>query len=65
MVQAVFIQSMKRSRVLYDAMEARCYDGRVNVLNEHRPVKRKNVIMIVVFEIVLLIFTVMVKTGVI
>lgn len=65
MVQAVFIQSMKRSRVLYDAMEARCYDGRVNVLNEHRPVKRKNVIMIAVFEIVLLIFNVMVKTGVI
>lgn len=64
MVQAVFIQSMKRSRMLYDAMEARCYDGHVNVLRENRPVNRKNIILICVFEAVLLAYTVLIRAGV-
>ena len=61
MVQALFIRAMKRSRNLYDAMEARCYDGEIRVLSENRPVCRKHVVLIAVYELVLLVFTIYVK----
>ena len=52
---------MKRSRNLYDAMEARCYDGEIRVLEENHEVSRRNIIMIAVFELVLFGFTVFIK----
>ena len=61
MVQALFIRAMKRSRNLYDAMEARCYDGEIRVLEENHEVSRRNIIMIAVFELVLFGFTVFIK----
>lgn len=50
---ALFIRAMKKSNALYDAMEARCYDGRIHVLTEEHPVKKKEVILIVLFELFL------------
>ena len=61
MVQALFIRAMKRSRNLYDAMEARCYDGEIRVLEENHQVSKRNIVMIAVFELVLLGFTVFIK----
>lgn len=61
MVQALFIRAMKRSRNLYDAMEARCYSGEIKVLEENHDVSKRNIIMIAVFELVLLGFTVFIK----
>lgn len=61
MAQALFVRAMKRSRNLYDAMEARCYDGEIKVLEENHPVSRKNIIMIAVFEAALLGVTVFLK----
>lgn len=61
LVQALFIRAMKRSRSLYDAMEARCYDGEIRVLDENRPVSRKNILAIVVFELFLLGVTLYIK----
>lgn len=58
LAQALFIRAMKRSRNLYDAMEARCYDGEINVLEENHPVSRKNIALIAVFELFLLAVTV-------
>lgn len=65
LVQALFIRSMKRSSALYDAMEARCYKGKILVLNEHRPKSSYNIAVIVIFEGLLLACTVMTKVGLI
>lgn len=63
LVQTLFIRSIKRSGALYDAMEARCYDGRIRVLKESRPVNRKNIAIIAVIEGILLLWTVAARTG--
>lgn len=44
---ALFIKAMKRSNALYDAMEARCYDGRIHVLTEEIEPKKVEIIIIV------------------
>lgn len=64
MVSTLFVRSVKRSRYLFDAMEARGYDGEIKVLEEHRPVNPKAVAAIVVFEIILLVLTISIKKGV-
>ena len=61
MVSVLFIRSFKRANALYDAMESRCYDGTIHVLNETVPPKKKNILAIAVFEIVLLSLTVLFK----
>ena len=58
MVSVLFIRSMKKAGALYDAMESRCYDGTIRVLTEHRPPRAAEVLPIVAFEILLLIFTI-------
>ena len=50
----LMIRAVKRSNALYDSMEARCYDGTIRVLSEDYPPKKKNIVMIVVFECFLL-----------
>ena len=40
---------------LYDAMEARGYDGTINVLERNTPAKKKEMILLAVFELVLII----------
>ena len=65
LVQTLFVRSMKRSSLLYDAMEARCYDGQVKVIKESHKYSKKNVIMIVVFELILLAYTICFKQGII
>lgn len=54
LVSALFIRAVRRSGVLYDAMESRCYDGEIRVLSEDRPADRKEILWIVIFEIFLL-----------
>ncbi|WP_122642319.1 cobalt ECF transporter T component CbiQ [Luxibacter massiliensis] len=54
----LFIRAFRRSNALYDAMESRCYDGRIEVLNEQRPARAKEIAMIAVFELLLLAFTI-------
>ena len=52
MVSVLFIRSFKRANALYDAMESRCYDGTIHVLNETFPPEKKHILSIAVFEIV-------------
>lgn len=54
MASALFIRAMKRSGRLYDAMESRCYDGTIRVLAEDYPPRKKEIICIVIFELLLL-----------
>lgn len=51
----LFIQAIKRSERLFDAMEARGYDGRIRVLSEERPARAAEVAFVVGFEAVLVI----------
>lgn len=49
----LFVRALKRSNDLYTAMEARGYDGKIRVLHEKRPVKRKELAAVIVFELIL------------
>ena len=51
---SLFILSLKRSNALFDAMESRCYDGRIQVLSREQPVRVGEVVMIVLYEAVLI-----------
>lgn len=50
----LLIRAFRRSNALYDAMESRCYDGRIKVLSVQHPVKKREVVWIVLFELFLM-----------
>ena len=64
LVSALFIQAVRRSGRLYDAMESRCYDGDIRVLSENRPPKKAELALILFFELFLLAMTVIVRCKV-
>ncbi len=45
----LFIVSMKKANAYYNALEARCYDGELNFLEEEKPVKTWQIIFAVIF----------------
>ena len=49
----LFVRALKRSNDLYTAMDARGYDGKIRILHEKRPVKRKELAAVIVFELIL------------
>ena len=51
----LMIRAISRSKALYDAMEARCYDGTIQVLSEENPPEKKDIFRIILFECFLLI----------
>lgn len=61
LVSALFVQAVNRSGILYDAMESRCYDGDLRVLSEDLPPKKRELLLILCFETLLLILTVIVR----
>lgn len=63
MIQVLFIRSMKKAKALYDSMEARCYDGKIHVLTEKMPAKKKEILLITFFELLLFAFTVYIKVS--
>ncbi len=50
LVSALFIRAMKKSNALYDAMESRCYDGTIHVLDETFPPRKREICWILFFE---------------
>lgn len=54
----LFIRALRRSNALYDAMESRCYDGKIRVLSVQHPARKKEVVLIVLFEMGLLAMTI-------
>lgn len=54
----LLLRAFKRSNALFDAMESRCYDGKIKVLEEHHPAKRKEIAAIILFELLLLGLTI-------
>lgn len=61
LVSALFVRAVIRSGFLYDAMESRCYDGDLRVLCEDHPPKKKEILMILCFEGLLLAIAVIVR----
>lgn len=53
--QMLFIGSIRKSLKLYDAMESRCYDGRIQVLTEEYKTSAKEISLVVVWEIIMLV----------
>ena len=51
LISCLFISSVKRSEALFDAMESRCYDGEIRVLEEEYPPKRIEIFGILAFEL--------------
>ena len=58
MASVLFVQALKRSNMLYDAMESRCYDGTIRVLTQEQPARKNEMIWIAVYEILLLLITI-------
>lgn len=51
----LFVLALKRSNALYDAMESRCYDGRIRVLSREQPARVQEIAVIVLFEVILIL----------
>lgn len=58
MGSALLLLALKRSNMLYDAMESRCYDGQIRVLSREYPPRKKEIIGIAGFEAFLLFLAV-------
>lgn len=52
----LMIRAVSRSNKLFDAMEARCYDGTLHVLSENHPPKKKVIAAIIIFDTALFVF---------
>lgn len=48
---ALFVLVLKRANALYDSMESRCYDGRIRVLSQESPPRKKEIALIVLFAL--------------
>ena len=63
MAGILLIRALKRSGVLYDAMESRCYDGEIRVLPEEYPPRFREGIWIAAYELLLLAAVVWSRVG--
>lgn len=61
MLTVLLIRSMNRASSLFDAMESRCYDGELQVLEEACPAKAGELILVFGFLFVMLGFAVSLK----
>ncbi|NMM62389.1 cobalt ECF transporter T component CbiQ [Clostridium sp. P21] len=53
LVTSLFISSYKRSQDIYTAMESRCYDGEINLIEDKFKISYKNIFIIVIIEAIL------------
>ncbi|QOX63597.1 cobalt ECF transporter T component CbiQ [Anoxybacterium hadale] len=58
LLAVLLIRSLKKSSLLYDAMESRCYDGDIRVLNEYRPAEMRDAAGVAGYLAVMLILAV-------
>lgn len=56
MASVLLLRSFKRANALYDAMESRCYDGTIHVLNETSKPQKKHILWIISFETLLFLY---------
>jgi len=61
MLTVLLVRSMNRSSCLFDAMESRCYNGEILVLEEYCPAKTSELILVIGFLSMMLAITVSLK----
>ena len=54
LASVLLLRSFKRANALYDAMEARCYDGTIRVLNESFPPKAGEILCFALLDLLFL-----------
>lgn len=54
MLAVLLVRSMKKSSVLFDAMESRCYDGEIKVLSEYYPAEKRDIVVVSAFLLLML-----------
>lgn len=59
LVSTLFVYSYKRSNNLYTALEARCYNGELKVLEKKYPVSKQNITFIISVDGILLLVTIL------
>lgn len=63
MLAVLLVRSLNRSALVFDAMEARCYEGDIRVLNEYTPSTKKEMLAVGGFLTAMLALTVFVKIN--
>lgn len=63
LIGMLFIRAMKKSNLLYDAMESRAYNGELRVLYERNQPKRKVTVAIIVYALFLIVIAFAEKRG--
>lgn len=63
LITALFIRAFKKSSFLYDAMESRCYDGSIRVLQENYPARKKHILYIIIFELILITLSAILRVS--
>lgn len=57
LVTCLFISSHKRSQDIYTAMESRCYDGEINLIENSYEISYKNILLMIIIQIVFILVT--------
>jgi len=63
MFAVLLIRSLNRSSYLFDAMESRCYNGEIQVLNEHAPVRVGEMVLVSFLLGIMLAISASIKMG--
>lgn len=58
MVSVLFVRAVKKAEAQFNGLESRGYDKEINVLSENYPPRRKDILLIAVFEVLLLAFVI-------
>lgn len=59
MLAALLVQAVGKASILFDAMEARCYDGRIRVLSENIPAAKREKVLVCIYLALLLLVAVL------
>lgn len=57
LITSLFISSYKRSQDIYTAMESRCYDGDINLLENSYKISWMNIALIILVEVFLIVIS--------
>lgn len=61
LIYAMFIRSVQRSQLLATALEARCYQGEIRVLEKEFSLSKLRIVFIILFELVLILSSYVLK----
>lgn len=54
MMAVLLVRSLRKSSLLFESMESRCYDGEIKVLSEYYPAEKRDAILVAAFLLLIL-----------